>query len=101
MLFRSVMDQGHAFFCPHLLYPHILEESNVAERQLGLDMGLAMLESCDELWCFGDRISHGMMAEIEEAQRLGIFTHRVMEYEQGFRIGAARNTVPQMQMGTP
>ena len=97
---RFVMNQGHAFFCPHLLYPNILDENNHKERQLGLDMGLVMLESCDELWCFGERISHGMMAEIEEAEKLGIPTRRVMEYEQGFRIGAARNTAPQMQMGT-
>lgn len=98
---RFVMNQGHAFFCPHLLYPHILEEKNLTERQLGLDMGLTMLKSCDELWCFGDSISHGMMAEIEEAQRLGIPTRRVLKCEQSFRIGSARNTAPQMQMGTP
>ncbi|WP_352416497.1 DUF7768 domain-containing protein [Oscillibacter ruminantium] len=98
---RFVMNQGHAFFCPHLLYPNILDDDNPKERQLSLDMGLVMLESCDELWCFGERISHGMMAEIEEAETLGIPTRRVMEYEQGFRIGAARNAAPKMQMGTP
>lgn len=97
---RFVMNQGHAFFCPHLLYPNILDENNPKERQLGLDMGLVMLESCDELWCFGERISHGMMAEIEEAERLHIPTRRVMEYEQSFRVGEVRNQAPQMQMGT-
>lgn len=45
---RFVMEQGHAFFCPHLLYPNILDEHNPRERQLGLDMGLAMLQNCDE-----------------------------------------------------
>lgn len=96
---RFVMEQGHAFFCPHLLYPNILDEQNLDERQLGLDMGLAMLQSCDELWCFGDHISQGMMSEIEEAQRLSIPTRRVMEQEQGFHVGEVRNNAPQMEMG--
>ena len=97
---RFVMEQGHAYFCPHLLYPNILDEHNPKGRQLGLDMGLAILQSCDELWCFGDHISQGMMSEIEEAQRLSIPTRRVMEQEQGFHVGEVRNNAPQMEMGT-
>lgn len=97
---RFVLKQGHAFFCPHLLYPNILDEHNPQERQLGLDMGIAMLESCDELWCFGESISHGMMLEIAQAKTLDIPTRRVMEYEQGFQIGEPKNKAPQMQIGT-
>lgn len=97
---RHVMNAGHAFFCPHLLYPNILKESCPAERQLGLDMGLAMLDSCDELWCYGDHISQGMMAEIEQALKLKIPTRRVMETEQGFHIGEVRNQAPQMEMSS-
>ena len=37
-----VMNEGHAFFAPHLLYPQLLDDSNPQERQAGLDMGLAM-----------------------------------------------------------
>lgn len=97
---RFVMEQGHAFFCPHLLYPSFLDEHNPQERQLGLDMGLNMLKTCDELWCFGDRISGGMMNEIEEAERLYIPTRRVMKYEQDFRVGEVKNQSPQMEIGT-
>lgn len=87
---RHVMEQGHAFFAPHLLYPAMLHEDVPAERQLGLDMGLATLSACDELWCYGDRISHGMMQEIAEADRIGIPIRRVMEQENSFVIGKAR-----------
>ena len=97
---RHVMNEGHAFFAPHLLYPNLLRESEPAERQAGLDMGIAMLQSCDELWCFGDHISQGMMSEIEEAQRLSIPTRRVMKQEQGFHVGEVRNQAPRMEMGT-
>ena len=87
---RHVMEQGHAFFAPHLLYPSLLCESVPAERQLALDMGLTMLSVCDELWCYGDRISQGMMAEITEAERLGIPIRRVMEQDNNFVIGKVR-----------
>ena len=100
---RHAMSEGHAFFAPHLLYPAILDDNQPQERQLGINMGLAMLSHCDELWCYGDRISHGMMEEIAEADRLGIPIRRVMEQENGFAIGKARSTVqaeaPAMAMG--
>ena len=65
---RFVMDEGHAFFAPHLLYPQVLDENNSAERKLGLAMGKEVLGRCDELWVFGEIISPGMQAEIELAQ---------------------------------
>ena len=91
---RHVMNEGHAFFAPHLLYPQLLDDSKPQERQIGLDMGLSMLPRCDELWCYGDRISHGMHLEIEEAVRIGIPVRRVMELENGFAISRAKNTEP-------
>lgn len=69
---RHVMEQGHAFFAPHLLYPALLDDMNPRERKAGLDMGFAVLERCDELWYFGKYISNGMRLEIEEAKRLGV-----------------------------
>ena len=91
---RNVMNEGHAFFAPHLLYPQLLDDSNPQERQAGLDMGLAMLPRCDELWCYGDRISYGMHLEIEEAVKIGIPVRRVMEQENGFVLGKAKGIEP-------
>ena len=90
---RHVMNEGHAFFAPHLLYPQLLDDSKPQERQAGLDMGLAMLPRCAELWCYGDRISYGMHLEIEEAVKIGIPVRRVKEQENGFAIGIAKGTV--------
>lgn len=72
-----ITEQGHAFYAPHLLYPAVLDESLPEQRQLGLDMGLTMLEKCDELWVCGDRISFGMQAEIDHAIQFGIPIHYV------------------------
>ncbi len=91
---RHVMNEGHAFFAPHLLYPQLLDDSNPQERQAGLDMGLAMLPRCDELWCYGARTSHGMHLEIEEAVRIGIPVRRVMEQENRFVLDRAKGTAP-------
>ena len=101
---RYVMNEGHAFFAPHLLYPTILDEHQPEQRQLGLDMGIAMLSRCDELWCFGGHTSPGMHLEIEEAGRLGIPVHRVMEQENSFAaIDRANNNAsaeaPLLAMG--
>lgn len=81
---RTVMESGNAFFAPHLLYPSVLDDAVPEERQLGIDMGLTMLSRCDELWAFGPRISAGMQAEIEEADRLGIPARR-MEISEEMR----------------
>ena len=91
---RHVMNEGHAFFAPHLLYPQLLNDANPHERQAGLDMGIAMLSRCDELWCYGDHISPGMHLEIEEADRLGIPVPRVTEQKNGFVIVRVISNAP-------
>lgn len=74
---RAVMESGHAFFAPHLLYPAVLDDAVPEERQTGIEMGLTLLHRCDELWAFGSVTSSGMQAEIEEAERLRIPVHRM------------------------
>lgn len=53
---------------PHLLFPQFMSEER--ERRLALFMGMVLLGKCDEVWVFGDRISEGMMAEIEKAKKM-------------------------------
>ena len=49
---RYAVEQGHTPIAPHLLYPQFLDEKSEAERALGLQMGLQLLNFCDELWAF-------------------------------------------------
>ena len=79
---RHVMECGHAFFAPHLLYPAILDDGIPEERKLGIDMGLAMLQRCDELWLFGENMSAGMQAEKDEAERIGLPIRQVSMAEE-------------------
>lgn len=66
---RFALEQGTIPFAPHLLYPQVLDDENVHERELGLTFGLIWLGKCDELWVFGDVISTGMEREIVKAER--------------------------------
>lgn len=78
---RYAMGQGAVPIAPHLLYPQMLDDTVPAEREAGLLMGLRVLEACDELWLCGDRMSAGMQAELEAAERLGIPVRYIPEQE--------------------
>ena len=69
---RAALEEGVVPIAPHLLYPQFLEDSDPAERNLGLRAGLELLARCDELWVCGPEISPGMSREIQFAQGLGI-----------------------------
>jgi len=66
------VSQGVIPLAPHLLFPQFLDEFDPDQRELGLTFGIVLLDKCDELWVFGDEISRGMAAEIEEAKNIGI-----------------------------
>ena len=69
---RFAISQGCIPLAPHLLYPQFLDDTEKDERKLGIEFALSLLEKCDEMWVFGDRISNGMGAEIERAEKLGL-----------------------------
>lgn len=76
-----VIATGNAFFCPHLLYPQVLDDFNLEERKLGMEMAKQILLTCDELWAFGDKISHGMFEEIEYARQHNISLKRILSMD--------------------
>lgn len=69
---RFAVNQKTTPIIPHLMYPQFLNESDINERQIGLDMGLVLLSKCQEIWVFGEYISSGMSAEIKKASQLNI-----------------------------
>ena len=69
---KQALEQGVVPVAPHLLYPQFLEDSDPAERNLGLRAGLELLARCEELWVCGPEISPGMSREIQFARGLGI-----------------------------
>lgn len=67
---RYVYEKGCLPITPHAIFPQFLDDERPHERRAGMEMGLQLLEQCDELWVFGPRISTGMKAEIELARKL-------------------------------
>lgn len=72
MYSRFVFLCGCMPITPHLMYPRFLEDKNTKERDAGLQMGLILLNYCNEIWVFGQKISNGMRREIAFAESHGI-----------------------------
>ena len=69
---RFAVSQKAVPVIPHLMYPRFLDEEDVAQRQLGIEMGLRLLEACQEIWVFGSFISAGMAVEIKAANAMKV-----------------------------
>lgn len=71
---------------PHLLFPQFMEETDPAQRSLGIFFGLVLQSKCKEVWVFGGNITKGMEVEIEKARERGrpirYFTNRCEEVAQ-------------------
>ncbi len=66
---RFAINQGYSPFCPHLFYPLLKDEKEKSQRELGILMGMVFLDSCSQVWVFGDVITNGMSKEIDRAKR--------------------------------
>ena len=65
---RAALDAGYAPVAPYLMTEGILFEK---DREIGLELDLATIAVCDQLWICGPTVSNGMGREIEEAHRIG------------------------------
>lgn len=74
---RRTYEAGYLPLAPHLLFPQFLSDRDPAERQAGIEMGLALLAQCRLLVVCGEAITSGMEQEIGEARRLGITLHKL------------------------
>ena len=67
---RAALDAGYAPVAPYLMTEGILHEPE--DRELGLELDLATIEACDELWLCGPVVSAGMQKELDHALRIGV-----------------------------
>lgn len=66
---RYAVSKNAIPIAPHLLFPQFMEDSDKGEREKALFMGLVLLTKCQEVWCFGSKISKGMAIELEKAKK--------------------------------
>lgn len=63
---------GHIPITPHIYFTEFMNDEIPEEREFGIQAGLFLLLSCDELWYFGDSVTKGMTTEICTAIKNGI-----------------------------
>ncbi len=84
---RFAISKGRIPIAPHLLYPQFMDDEDNEQRELGIRFALILLNKCDELWVFGDKVSDGMSREIAKAKKRGIpisyFTSKCEVQEYG------------------
>lgn len=82
-LTRRAVLKGYAPITPHLYITQALDDNDPAERALGMEAGLHLLEPCKYIMIGGRYgLSEGMRHEIERAHRLG----KTFLYELGMNL---------------
>ena len=70
-LTRAAIVKGYTPITPHLYITQALDDRNQAERALGMEAGISLLEPCEAIMIGGlYGISEGMRYEIERAHRM-------------------------------
>ena len=69
---QEVFASGDIPVCPHLMFPPVADPNDPAQDQAVRDMGLRLVESCQQVNVYGPEWTDGMWAEINHATKLGI-----------------------------
>ena len=93
---QEVFQAGDIPVCPHLMFPPIADPENPQQDQAARDMGLRLVESCQEVRVYGPEWTEGMWAEIRHAMDLGI---EVKTDQQTIGHSPPRRQVPRKGKG--
>ena len=66
---RFALDQGQIPLAATLMFPQFMDETNPAEMELSIFMGIVLMGKCSEVWVLGDVVTEGMAEEIDRAKR--------------------------------
>jgi hypothetical protein len=69
---QEVFQSGDIPVCPHLMFPPIADPEDPAQDQAEREMGLRLVESCQQVNVYGPEWTEGMWAEIRHAMDLSI-----------------------------
>lgn len=66
---RFMVRQGFVPVAPHVMLHGIMDDNRGEHRQAAMAANIRLLDACDVLCIFGDRITAGMQIEIEHAEK--------------------------------
>ena len=69
---QEVFRVGDVPVCPHLMFPPIADPGDPAQDLAAREMGLRLVEKCQQVNVYGPVFTEGMWAEIHRANKLGI-----------------------------
>ena len=69
---QEVFQSGDIPVCPHITLPSNADPACSVQDEAAREMGLRLLESCQQVRVYGSTITEGMRAEIQRAQEQGI-----------------------------
>jgi len=67
---RELVQEGLLPIGPQIYLPQFVDEST--ERETALSMCTQLVELCDEIRVYGDRVTSGMFREIDHAARVSV-----------------------------
>ena len=80
---KFVVEKGHIPMAVHLMFPRFMNDNNNIDRTKAITMGLDILARCDELWCFGEKLSEGMVEELIFAKKYMI---KIRHFTEGCKF---------------
>ncbi len=69
---KIIIGTGRIPVVPHLYFKQFLDENNPNEKMKIIDMGLELMEDCNEVYLMGFEITEGMEFELDYARGLRI-----------------------------
>ena len=69
---QEVFQSGDIPVCPHITLPSNADPACSVQDEAAREMGLQLVESCQQLNVYGSTITEGMRAEIQRAQERGV-----------------------------
>ena len=69
---REIIQEGDIPVCPHFIVPSDADPEYFAQEQAAREVGLRLVEACQEVHVYGPEWTEGMWAEIRRAMDLGI-----------------------------
>ena len=75
----------------HLMFPRFMNDFDAAEREKAMSMSLDVLARCDELWCFGEKLSEGMVEELIFAKKYMI---KIRHFTENCASISEREVIP-------
>lgn len=61
---REEIYKGNLPIAPHLYFTQFLDDKKEEDRKLGIEMGLELMDMCDDLRVCGNKVTEGMEKEI-------------------------------------